>query len=222
LIDEIGRFINRKMNKDELIRRCPRLYHMAEAGSWPSIKQLGLLSTTALLDKFEVKEPKRAQIESSWRPSSIPITHPTFGKAIIRDQRPMPPEELEKCLVGMTVKEWYKYINRRTFFWVQQQRLLRLLNAFAYRDRSHTVIIVDTNALIDNHSDRITLSNINSGFVYYGGQRGRDTFMSLADFPSGHIVWELAVDYSVDDIAQLAIRVEEWKGDQKLGVIWTR
>ncbi len=208
------------MTKSELIRLHPRLYHMAELGSWPNIKQFGLLSTTALLDKFEITGPKRVRIESDWRPNSVPIAHPTFGKAIIRDQKPMPPEELAKCLVGMTAKEWYEYINHKTFFWVEQERLLRLLNAFAYRNRSHTVIIVNTNALIDSHADEVTLSSINSGFAYFGGQRGRDTFKSIEDSPSGHRVWELAVEYSVDDVEQLAICVEKWRGDQKLEVIW--
>jgi hypothetical protein len=32
---------------------------MAEAGSWPSIKRHGLLSTTALLDLFEIPAPDR-------------------------------------------------------------------------------------------------------------------------------------------------------------------
>ena len=39
--------------------RWPRLYHMAEAGSWPSIKERGLLSTTALLDLFELEGESR-------------------------------------------------------------------------------------------------------------------------------------------------------------------
>ncbi len=32
--------------------RWPRLFHVAEAGSWPSIQAHGLLSTSALLDLF--------------------------------------------------------------------------------------------------------------------------------------------------------------------------
>jgi hypothetical protein len=39
---------------DEFATKYPRVYHVAEAGSWPSIKPHGLLSVAALLDLFEV------------------------------------------------------------------------------------------------------------------------------------------------------------------------
>src|SRR2546429_180882 len=48
---------------DQLVAHFPRLYHMAEAGSWPSVEQHGLLSTSALLDLFEVTGEKRRDIE---------------------------------------------------------------------------------------------------------------------------------------------------------------
>ena len=35
----------------------PPLYHMAAEGSWPSIQRHGLLSTSALLDLYEVCGP---------------------------------------------------------------------------------------------------------------------------------------------------------------------
>ena len=43
----------------ELIRDCPTLYHMAECGSWPSIRRHGLLSTSALLDLYGVQGAER-------------------------------------------------------------------------------------------------------------------------------------------------------------------
>jgi hypothetical protein len=43
------------------------LYHMAEDGSWESIRQIGLLSTSALLDRFEVEGERRYAIESTRR-----------------------------------------------------------------------------------------------------------------------------------------------------------
>jgi hypothetical protein len=47
------------MDTAELIARYPRLYHMAEDGSWPSIQAHGLLSTRAMLDHFEVTPDER-------------------------------------------------------------------------------------------------------------------------------------------------------------------
>jgi hypothetical protein len=63
-----------------ITERWPRLYHMAEAGSWPSIERHGLLSTTALLDLFEISGPRREAIESARRPESVKITHPLHGE----------------------------------------------------------------------------------------------------------------------------------------------
>jgi hypothetical protein len=70
---------------DELITRFPRLYHIAEAGTWPSIQRHGLLSTTALLDKFEITGTQREAIESKHRPRSVQISHKKYGVAVIRD-----------------------------------------------------------------------------------------------------------------------------------------
>lgn len=42
------------MDVKTLVARYPRLYHMAERDTWPSIRDRGLLSTSAVLDKFSV------------------------------------------------------------------------------------------------------------------------------------------------------------------------
>ena len=44
------------MEIERLISRYPTLYHMAEDGSWESIQRHGLLSTSALLDRFEIED----------------------------------------------------------------------------------------------------------------------------------------------------------------------
>ncbi len=210
------------MTPEELVRRHPLLYHMAEAGSWPSIKEHGLLSTTALLDLFKVDATDRHRMESEWRQNSKSITHPIHGTAVIRDQRPMPPSDLANNLVNMTPGEWYEFLNRKTFFWADWNRLTNLLNAYAYRNRAHCVLTVDTEALLTRQGKRTSLCAINSGFVYHGGRRGRETFKAIADFPSRNQVWELAVEYSVPDVADLVVRVEDWRRDSRLELVWDR
>ncbi len=128
------------MTIDELIDSFPRLYHMAEGGTWESIRKHGLLSTTALLDLFELDGQHRRQIESAHRPECVTITHPVHGKAVIRDQKPMQESTLLKCLRGLTASEWYEFLNRRTFFWLHSDRLTTLLNAKAYRGQSTTLL----------------------------------------------------------------------------------
>ena len=47
---------------EELAQAYPRLYHMADAQSWESIRKHGLLSTSSLLDLYEVKDKKPSLI----------------------------------------------------------------------------------------------------------------------------------------------------------------
>ena len=74
---------------EELAQAYPRLYHMADAQSWESIRKHGLLSTSSLLDLYEVKEKERADIEIRRRPDSVPILHDKHGRAVVRDQKPL-------------------------------------------------------------------------------------------------------------------------------------
>ena len=88
---------------------------MAEEGSWESIRKIGLLSTTAILDKFEVGGERRRRIESARRPEIETVEHPEHGRALIRDNKPMQEKTLGRCLTGMTPREWYESLNRRVF-----------------------------------------------------------------------------------------------------------
>ena len=204
---------------------------MAESGSWPSIRKHGLLSTSALLDLFEKKGQERFEIESKWRPESVEISHPIYGSAVIRDQKPLRDIALHRLLDGMSVREYYELLNGKTFFWVRRERLETLLNAKAYRDRSHTILTVDTKALVKKHQKSISLSHINSGAIICGNhRRGTGTFKRIMDYPFDEMkkkkgdeaIVELAVDYAVNDISELVIRVEEWMENKPIQLIWEK
>ena len=154
------------MDPERLAGRYPVLYHMAEDGSWESIRRIGLLSTSALLDRFEVEGERRYAIESTRRPEIVTLEPPERGTALVRDNKPMQEKALERCLHRMTSCEWYEHLNRRVFFWVERKRLLRLLGARAYRDRAHLVLEVDAAAMLRRHAQRVTLSPINSGATF--------------------------------------------------------
>src|ERR1051326_2357851 len=91
----------------------------------------------ALLVMFEIQGDDRFAIESQHRPEPVTLRHPVHGEVVIRDQIPMRESSLRQCLVNMTPRQWYEFLNRRTFFWMTQERLLTLLAARAYRDRIH-------------------------------------------------------------------------------------
>src|SRR5580700_8058153 len=100
------------------------MYHMAQVRSWPSIQKHGLLSTSSLLDLFEWPRKERIAIETQQRPKSIALTHPVYGTAVIRDQKPLSEKRLASCLRGgITVKQWLLLLNRRVFFWLEESRL---------------------------------------------------------------------------------------------------
>jgi hypothetical protein len=202
---------------------------MAESGSWPSIRTHGLLSTSALLDLYEVKGEKRFNIESCWRPESIKITHPIYGSAVIRDQKPLPEKTLTRLVEGMTSGEYYKLLNSKTFFWVRKERLEGLLKARAYKNRKHTVLTIDTKPLISKYRDCISLSHINSGSAIYGvGRRGATTFLQIIDYPFEELkkkkkydaIVELAIHYAVNDISDYVVKVEEWIGSNPIETIY--
>lgn len=209
------------LDPEELVRSYPNVYHMAELGSWPSIQNRGLLSTTALLDLFEIEGTERSRLESQWRPRSVTINHRVHGSAVIRDQGPMPDNELKELLVGMDPREWYELINGKTFFWADKYGLAKLLGAVRYRNKSHDVLTVDTRLLLARYMQRITLTDQNSGSIINKKLRGRDTFRKVSEFNHRYVT-EVAVDYSVPDVADLTVRVEEWMGARNIRQIWSR
>jgi hypothetical protein len=215
---------------EELIDFYPRLYHMAESGSWPSIRRYGLLSTGALLDLFEVAGPSRDLIVRQRRTTSMVLRHPDRGTAVVRDQLPLSEDLLSRCLTDMTLAEWLATLNSRVFFWLTRENLNKLLCARAYRDREHDVLVVDTAELVSRYEDMITLSPINSGSTLYNAQpRGSQTFLPIPAYPFADrrrrrgpsaAVVELAVDRGVPAVGEVTLRVEQRRCEQLLKVIW--
>ena len=216
-----------------MISRYPVLFHMAERGRWPSIRRHGLLSTSALLDLFGYVSARRHDLEEKRRPENVVIEHSIHGQVVVRDQKPMTDAALEKCLLdGLTPSAWYRMLNARVFFWLTEERLLRLLNAGPYKSSSHDVLSVETRPLIENYSKSITLAPINTGNTRLFPQpRGFATFSSIEDYPyqswfskrrGVDPVVELAIMDGVPDIEKFTLSVKEMRGSRVIGIIWTR
>jgi hypothetical protein len=204
-----------------LIKKYPLVYHMAALGSWPSIQRHGLLSTTALLDLFEVAADRRDAIESRKRPEGVTITHPKHGTATVRDQKPLHESMLARCLRGrVSVEDWHRLLNGRVFFWVDEKRLNDLRRARAYREQRQTVIFADTRRLVERYATRIRLAHINTGAtrsVFHF--RDIETFKTIEEYNRRKVV-ELTIDRSVPDLAECVMRVEEIGGPDASRVIW--
>jgi hypothetical protein len=212
------------MKLEDLIKRYPRLYHMAEADSWPSIQQHGLLSTAAAARRSTMGREAQRRLIEGHRDEKVPITLLGIGQILLRDQKPMSPERLTQAFLGgMTVGEWFALINARVFFWAEEHRLMRLLNAQHYRALEHDVLTIDTASLLEVHSERVRLCHMNSGNTYpIPHYRGRDTFRTIADYevtrtgrPRKEVV-EVTVMGEVGDIADHVLEVRRMRGRKVL------
>jgi hypothetical protein len=219
------------MERDELVRLHPVLFHMAEDGTWPSVRAHGLLSTRAIVDLFATDESVRTQVLSVVRTASIAIEHPERGRVVVRDQGPL--KFLNQCLTeGTTAQDYLDALNERVFFWLSCSRLKRLLGARRYRDNAATVIHVDTARLLARHADAVQLAPYNTGSMHVPSapRRGTDVFVDVDRYPykewrakrgpSGDAVVELTVKYEVKDIVDLTQRVERWVGGRRVEVLY--
>jgi hypothetical protein len=214
------------ISPDEFVLHYPKLFHMAEPGSWPSIERYGLLSTDSLLNLIGLAEPVRSEIRSQHRPTSRSFELAGAEKITFRDQIPMRPSALRKCLVGMTEKEWYELLNARVFFWVTLARVLTLSKARAYRKKTHCVLTIETRLLLDRYLDKISLSPINSGSTIYNPQkRGEKTFLPLDQYPyslrrklrgKANAIAELTVMGGVPDIREFTTEVHDLRNGKTI------
>jgi hypothetical protein len=209
------------MTEAELVAAYPRLWHMAEDGSWPAIRAHGLLSTAALLDLYGIAGAERDALLTRRRPEAVALARPGLPGAMVRDQKPMSDAALLRCLdPGLAPAEWYGLLNGLVFFWPSRRRLLRLVGA--YPDRPQTILTVRTASLLAVHRDAVRLSPINSGSTIIKPQpRGRGTFLPIADYPLalwrrrrglGEAVAEVTVPHAVPDIAAHVVAVHRLAG----------
>lgn len=199
---------------------------MAQAESWPSIQQRGLLSTTASLDALQISGARRQELEGAHRPTMLSLSPGSPQDIVLRDQQPMPPSRLAQALPPhITTEQWYRLINGKVFFWVSAERLGRLLRS--YRVHQHDVLRVDTASLLSVHAASTSLCHMNSGNTLpIPHWRDLDAFKRIPDYPVNRAgnpvkeVVELVVDYAVHDIARHVVDVTRVQGDQQLGVTW--
>jgi hypothetical protein len=197
----------------------PFVYHLAAAENWPSIQQHGLLSTSALLDLIRMEGTSRTAVEQGYRRDRVVL--PTG--LVIRDQRPMPPPALERCLVGVTVSQWYELLNRKVFFWFDPERLNR--QRAACRNIPQVVMKIASEHVLHRYAAQTALTPINTGNARRRpAQRGAATFVpysvwaesgwmseakALGTRPRahGHPPVELTVTHSVPDVMDFVVSI---------------
>ncbi len=221
------------MDLDDLIINYPRLFHMAEADSWESIQNIGLKTTIQLVDECGVDPDTSDRILRERRPRGFRLQHPVVGDVVIRDQGPLKLHNLEPSLIDVTVEEWLHVLNSRVFFWLDERRLNRLLQARLYRDMPHDVLVIDTEKLVEAHLANIRLSPMNTGATIFPSApaRGTETFTAINAFPFQErrkgralqdVVVELSVIDGVPDVAEYVVQVQRRVGSEVRDVIYRR
>ena len=200
---------------DQFLLRHPYLYHLAEAGGWVGVQRNGFLSTSALLDLYDVRGNKRRVLESARRSATTKLTRCGLPDAFVRDQMPMNDSTLRDCLPSdISPRQWYEFLNSKVFFWLNRDRLIRMSKA--YTDAPREVIVLDSRALVDAYRDRISLSHINSGCsIPWKHKRSFETFRRIDDYPIAQrrrTAAELCVDNAVPDAVRFVRRVVEMRG----------
>jgi hypothetical protein len=194
---------------------------MAHHRALPSIKRFGLLSTSALLDHFQITGEKRMTIERTVRRESVTITHPIHGTAVIRDQKPiMTDRRLEQALGGTaTAAEFHLLLNSKVFFWVHSERLAGLRDAQAYRGAPQLILTLDTQRLVEAYGNQMKLCPMNSGACRpFAHPRSPAIFQSIADYnfefwrqrrgsPAKAVV-ECTVESGVQDVERFILKTE--------------
>src|SRR4051794_24313960 len=120
------------MHHDELLEHYPWLFHMANAGSWPTIRRHGLWTTEQIVSTSHDAFDEQALLAR--RPHSVSAVHPTLGAVTLRDQAPLRLQFPQDCLTDMTQAQWLSPQNARVFFWLHPEKPAKLLGARRYRD----------------------------------------------------------------------------------------
>jgi hypothetical protein len=199
-----------------------RAFHLADRENWAAIERDGLHSAAVLIARAGLRG-RAARPFTCYRDTGMQLP----SGARLRDQRPMPPAALERCLDdGLTPDDWYRLVNDKVFFWLDEDRLSRHVAACGARPQ--LVVTVDLRALVARHGKRAFVTPFNVGNARRRpAARGERTFVPLAAWlaarwqseaapgasprPRSHRPAELAVAGSVPDLMELVVAVRQGK-----------
>jgi hypothetical protein len=193
------------------------VFHMVDQANWQSVAQRGLLSASMLIDELPDIE-QRADLKRRFRPSTLVLQ----TGCRLRDQRPMPPACLARCLdQPLQPADWYALVNDRVFFWASAERLQR--HHAACLDRAQVILAIDTEQLMAQHADEAEVTAFNTGNARrLPAKRGNRSFVPYRSWlenawqeeqafgrpprPPAHRPIELVVRHAVPNVLSMALR----------------
>jgi hypothetical protein len=206
-------------------RTIDTVYHLVEGSNWVSVQQHGLMSARRLMELYQASD------SSAWR-RHRPTSQRLAQGVLLRDQKPMPPGALARCLTnGLTPPDWFEPLNSKIFFWLDPRRLNR--QRLARKASPQIALVIDAVRLLVSYGCYATVTPINSGnalraaarrnlstFVPY--ERWRVDGWEFEDVPGtgrrdpNHRPVELAVNDAVPDIMDYVVSVAPLRAGETL------
>ncbi|HEY4193173.1 MAG TPA: hypothetical protein VGM46_11060 [Mesorhizobium sp.] len=212
------------MTPQELAKKHPVLYHITSAGAAKHILARGLLTTSDILDRWEVEAGYRLELTRCRRKTDVTLHHPDNGVIVVSNNEPLSELKLQSILDdGLTSGDWLEMLNSRVFFFVDQKQLSRLANSRSNSSLSKDVLVIDTKRLADAYFEKIEISPINSGNTNYDAvRRGRSTFTKLRGTSfelwrysrgnkSADKISEVCIPSSILDVTDFVVEIREAK-----------
>jgi hypothetical protein len=208
-----------------MARAIDTAYHLVDAGNWPSVQKLGLMSAARLM-------AASGQAEDNMRRRHRPVAQRLASDVLIRNQKPMPPAALARCLKsGLVPEDWFELLNSKVFFWLDIERLNR--QRHACKDAPQIALIIDASSLLANYSTVASVAPINTGnAMRAAAPRNRTTFVPYERWvedgwahenipgaprrPANHRPVELTIDDAVPDIMEYVVRVVALRAGEPL------
>lgn len=175
------------MKLEEFITKKAFLYHLTDRANFDKIKaDKELLSTEAIVNLSSLDDNTKSEFLSQRRKSHETIEIGEH-KYHIRDQRPISPLNLVKCLTtGFSVKDFFRMLNNRVFFWPTIKRLNSHYKRYARENPIIIMVSTDELLKINPHSEFCRLNSgatrSNSHLKGAPPERGNGTFLPAEEF----------------------------------------
>ena len=155
----------------------------------------------------------RDRLCSQHRPEIVPLSHEQHGVFHVRDQKPLNPACLARCLDDrITPAEWYQALNSRTFLWASRSRLEGLRAAVSYRSGSHLILTISASRLLERHANEISVTTFNTGSaIRRAKRRSFASFVPLATYDPrehGAPIVEVTIPDRISDLRDFILAAE--------------
>ena len=209
-----------RFTKEFAIRR-PHLFHVASEGAWQCILDQGMYSSAVVVRMAGLPSAERNRLTAQRRGQPEDVALPGLGHVRLRDQHPINPQVLMRCLDGITVGNWYRLLSNRVFFYANHRHALRMLKS--YGNQVNDILVFETATVLSRNQRRVEVTFCNSGATPRGVYpRSRSTFTPLNQLNPADLgrVQEVAISGRADGVAAALERVTRHNPGGREEVVW--